>query len=554
MPDQNDNAEVTAGEMKPNGIFALGVLLLRLIRATCSDLKDPKTKLPYFGVPSLSTSASVPSYVPLKSHCFYYRCDYHSVFSLVNQCLEYDEKCITTSQVVQTLKNLLLFSLPVLKSCSKVVVGAQTLVYFTYSDLCEMTDNFSKESLFAVTQFGEAYRGRIQQGWKDMGEQDIIVKLWEQLHYSKFVRQIRKSSLEDNICRLRDEVFLLTQSWMVDNPNVVKLLGYCFEDKKVAAVYSVKPIYTLESLFDDEWFKWKDRIVAAQELARTIALLHGKEYVLCNFSGAHIMIDQDKKPILYDFSMLHGQVLSHGQRAARSMHHFPTIDYIDPYLVESGSAVPLTDIYTFGVLLMSLICKRDMYPVIRDFIYKHVEDEFKSKSSFVHESFVSHPNFDRGDAHKLLALAMDCRELEYLIRRPTANEIVKQLQSLSFSDTLFSTDVKAKVVDARAKIERKPSLWRKLRLFKKMSIARDEHEKQIFQSSQELAKQKDVSEGPRFFRPVIFAETPEEMLYRRQLVNESLKQEREKFERRMSRKKNMAKLSQSNFVKQLGFV
>ncbi|KAH9626129.1 hypothetical protein KSS87_016029 [Heliosperma pusillum] len=584
------NKDAIAGKMKRNGIFAFGVLLLRLIRGRRDDIEDTRTKLPCV-FPIEFTFPTVPSYAPLRSQRFFIEYDYFEVFGLVNQCLAYDEKCLTISQMEQKLENLVLFSLPVRTSRSKVVVRGRMLIYFTYNDLCELTDNFSLENLFAITQFGEAYRGRIQQGCKEVAAQDIIVKMWGEVNFSRSGQDSKKSALVDDICRLRDEVFLLTQQSMIDNPCIVKLLGYCFEDKKVGAVYSVQPFYTLECLFDDgedtllcfrliwhqplpspwrrrrhEWFKWEDRIVAALELARTLVLFHDKEqqYVVCNISGAHIMISQDKKPILYDFSMLHGQVLS-GQRAARSLHLINSIDYLDPYLPQTGMVVPQSDIYAFGALLMSLICKRDMRSVIRSFFHRHVEARYKSESSLVHGSFVSHPSFDHKDGCKLTALAMACLEKDHLLSRPSASNIVRQLESLSlFSDTLLSSDVKIKVIDSCAIREKKPSLWNDFRLFIKLSITREKHKEQKRRnffgsrsvktgpmSSYTLSKQKEIIAGPGILRPSIYETTPEEIRYRIQLIDESLKRNIELDERDRASQRNKVKCRQSNFVKQL---
>ncbi|XP_074311607.1 uncharacterized protein LOC141647362 isoform X2 [Silene latifolia] len=568
LPDEVDkdssvgNKDATAGKMKRNGIFAFGVLLLRLIRGRRNDIEDTGTKLPRgFPIPS------VLSYAPFRSQKFFNEHDYSEVFSLVNQCLAYDEKCLTISQMVQKLENLVLFSLPVRTSCSKVAVKGHTLIYFTYSDLCELTDNFSLENLFAITQFGEAYRGRIQQGWKEVAAQNIIVKMWGEVNFSRSGRDSKKSTLVDDICRLRDEVLLLTRDSMIDNPCIVKLLGYCYEDKKVGAVYSVQPWYTLESLFDDEWFEWKNRIAAALELARTLVLFHCKEqqYVVSNLSGAHIMINQDKTPILYDFSMIHGQVLS-GERAVRSFHLLCSIDYLDPYYPQTGLVVPQSDIYAFGALLMSLICKRDMRSVITSFLYRHVEDRYKSESSLVHGSFTSHPSFDHKDGCKLTALAMACLEKDNLLSRPSASDIVQQLESLSlFSESLFSTDVKAKVIDSCSIREKNPSLWNDFRLFIKLCISRDklkEWKRRSFFGSRSgkagamsphaLAKQKQIIERPGILRPSIYEKTPEEICYRIQLIDESLKREIEHDERQRALQRNKVKRRQSNFVKQLG--
>ncbi|XP_074320923.1 uncharacterized protein LOC141657549 isoform X2 [Silene latifolia] len=292
---------------KPAGLFPFCILLLRLL---CKDDLYPfvKARYPSARLPVLSESAW-PTYEKLQGHRFFYACDYKEVSGIAFRFFSSMKNEVTFCRVIQLLEGLLLFFLPARRSWGKVVTRGCTLMYFSYENLSELTDGFHKENLFALTQLGEAYRGNIQQDWNVMEAQDVIVKMWGKVNYVSSGREVMKSSMEDNIYRLREEVFLLTQQRIIDHPNSVKLLGYCFDDRKMGAVYSHKPLDTLQNLLDDDILSWRDRVNIALELARFLELLHGQEpqCVVRNICAVHILIDQDKKPFLYDFSMLKGQ-------------------------------------------------------------------------------------------------------------------------------------------------------------------------------------------------------------------------------------------------------
>ncbi|KAK9691935.1 hypothetical protein RND81_09G230100 [Saponaria officinalis] len=419
------------------------------------------------------------------SQRFFYERDYQRVSTIAEYCVvnplnqfngpwfvSEEEQITTISDVVRQLDDLLLFSLPVGKFGEKVVIRGHTLMYFSFENLCEMTDNFCKENLFAKIYLGEAYRGRIQQDWKGMESQNVIVKIWGRGKYSKHNLEVWKSSVEDDICRLRDEVFLLTHGRIINHPNTVKLLGYCFDDKNVGAVYCHQPLDTLQNLLGDDKLSWRERVTIALDLGRFLELLHGLEpqRVVRNICAVHIMIDQDKKPFLYDFSMLKGE-FHPGKKAAnnRKLHGFAS--YRDPYYLMSGSMIlPQSDVYAFGVLLMSLICKRDTGVKLQKVIYKFIEADYNSKSSVAHESFVNQPSFDQYDGDKLSALAMQCLRLDYPMSRPTASDIVKQLSNLFlFTGTRISADVDADVdVDVDVEAIGRPSRTKYTRIFEKL--------------------------------------------------------------------------------------
>ncbi|KAK9691937.1 hypothetical protein RND81_09G230200 [Saponaria officinalis] len=135
--------------------------------------------------------------------------------------------------------------------------------------------------------------------------------------------------------------------------------------------------------------------------------------------------------------------------------------------------LPQSDVYAFGVLLMSLIRKRDMGVKLQKIIHKFVEEDYNnSKLSLAHESFVNHPSFDQYDGDRLSALSMQCLRLNYPMSRPTASDIVKQLSNLFlFTGSRLSADVDAEIgvdIDVDVEATRKPSRTKCTPIFEKL--------------------------------------------------------------------------------------
>ncbi|KAL7211148.1 hypothetical protein ACSBR2_014100 [Camellia fascicularis] len=201
--------------------------------------------------------------------------------------------------------------------------SASGLDVYTYEELESITNGFSTENFIRDTQFGKVFRGKIQNG---LGTQEVTVKIWEDCKISVHNRKPQES-------HLRDEIKLLTNSGVNWLPNLVKLIGYCCENRRLGVVYQLQPLDTVENLLIQDDFKWIARIKVALGFAHTLEVLHGRELLLRNVDGNHIMVDKAFNPILFDFSMLVGGVFG---GIPQKEYFWGRRAYVDPYICKIG--------------------------------------------------------------------------------------------------------------------------------------------------------------------------------------------------------------------------
>ncbi|KAK9285927.1 hypothetical protein L1049_025128 [Liquidambar formosana] len=104
----------------------------------------------------------------------------------------------------------------------------------SYPDLSLYTDKFGEENFIGTFQFGKVYHGKIE-------SQNVTVKIWE-------IPTIYVVHEGDNECRLRDEIILLQNPNLMSHPNLVKLIGYCYEGDCLGIVYDLSSLDTLHNL------------------------------------------------------------------------------------------------------------------------------------------------------------------------------------------------------------------------------------------------------------------------------------------------------------------
>uniref|UniRef100_J3LJL9 non-specific serine/threonine protein kinase n=1 Tax=Oryza brachyantha TaxID=4533 RepID=J3LJL9_ORYBR len=142
------------------------------------------------------------------------------------------------------------------------------------------------------------------------------------------------------------------------HPNLVKLLGYCREERELLLVYEFMPRGSLENhLFRRalDPLSWSLRLKIAIGAARGLAFLHSSErqIIYRDFKASNILLDVDYTPKLSDFGLAkNGPVAGRSHVTTRVIG---TYGYAAPEYVATGHLYVKSDVYCFGVVLLELL-------------------------------------------------------------------------------------------------------------------------------------------------------------------------------------------------------
>uniref|UniRef100_A0A0D9VJB2 non-specific serine/threonine protein kinase n=1 Tax=Leersia perrieri TaxID=77586 RepID=A0A0D9VJB2_9ORYZ len=235
------------------------------------------------------------------------------------------------------------------------ILEAPNLRIFTFAELRAATRNFK-----ADTVLGEGGFGRVHKGWVD---ERTMSPARSGSGIAVAVKKLDPESLQ-GVQEWQSEVNFLGR---LSHPNLVRLLGYCWEDKELLLVYEYMAQGSLENhLFRSEPRKggsaspqqslsWGLRLRIAIGAARGLAFLHSaeKHVIYRDFKASNILLDTQFHAKLSDFGLAKdGPAGGSSHVTTRVMG---TYGYAAPEYVATGHLYVKSDVYGFGVVLLEIL-------------------------------------------------------------------------------------------------------------------------------------------------------------------------------------------------------
>ncbi|KAK9113740.1 hypothetical protein Syun_020537 [Stephania yunnanensis] len=184
---------------------------------------------------------------------------------------------------------------------------------FSYEELMEITNGFSRENILGEGGFGCVYKGRLPDG-------RVVA-----------VKQLKAGSGQGDR-EFRAEVEIISR---VHHRHLVSLVGYCIAEYQRLLVYEFVPNNTLEYHLHDKGatvLPWLERMKIAIGAARGLAYLH-EDY--------------------FGLAKLTNDTTSHV-----STRVMGTFGYMAPEYASSGKLTDRSDVFSFGVMLLELVTGR----------------------------------------------------------------------------------------------------------------------------------------------------------------------------------------------------
>ncbi|WCJ20323.1 cysteine-rich RLK (RECEPTOR-like protein kinase) 25 [Euphorbia peplus] len=201
------------------------------------------------------------------------------------------------------------------------------------------TNNFSEDNKLGEGGFGAVYKGLLP------NRQEIAVK--------KLSIGSSQGSRE-----FKNEVLLLAK---LQHRNLVRLMGFCLEGEEKILVYEYVPNKSLDFfLFDEEkrgQLSWSRRYKIVGGIARGILYLHEDSRLRIihrDLKASNILLDTDMNAKISDFGMARMFVVD--QTQGNTSRIVGTYGYMSPEYAMHGQFSVKSDMYSFGVLVLEIIC------------------------------------------------------------------------------------------------------------------------------------------------------------------------------------------------------
>lgn len=225
------------------------------------------------------------------------------------------------------------------------ILETSNLKVFTFAELKAATKSFN-------TLLGEGGFGKVYKGWLD---ERTLTPSKVGFGMIVAIKKLKQESVQ-GFEEWQSEVNFLGR---LSHPNLVKLLGYCWEDKELLLVYEFMQKGSLENhLFrrnpSVEPLSWETRLKIINGAARGLAFLHFSEKVIFrDFKASNLLLDGHYNAKISDFGL--AKLGPSGGDSHVTTRVMGTYGYAAPEYIATGHLYVKSDVYGFGVLLLEIM-------------------------------------------------------------------------------------------------------------------------------------------------------------------------------------------------------
>ncbi|KAM4082615.1 hypothetical protein ACJW30_11G188600 [Castanea mollissima] len=279
----------------------------------------------------------------------------------------------------------------------------------TYKDPEEATSGFKEE--LGKGSFGTVYKGVIASS------------------YSRYVA-VKNKMITEGESEFKTEVIVIGQT---HHKNLVRLLGYCDEGEHRILLYEFMHNGTLSSfLFGVIRPSWQQRMQIALGIARGLMYLHEEcsmQIIHCDIKPQNILLDDFFTAKISDFGLAK---LLMNQQTWTLTGIRGTKGYVAPEWFKNTPVTVKVDVYSFGVMLLEIICCRrcvevemERAAILIDWAYECYSRERVERLVENDEESIS----DMKWVKKLVMVAIWCVQ-DVPLLRPSMREVTHMLEGI----------------------------------------------------------------------------------------------------------------------------
>ncbi|KAF3606329.1 hypothetical protein DY000_02046552 [Brassica cretica] len=291
---------------------------------------------------------------------------------------------------------------------------------FSYKELQEATDNFSKDRLLGDGGFGTVYYGKVRDG------REVAVKRLYEHNYRRLEQ-------------FMNEIEILTR---LHHKNLVSLYGCTSRrSRELLLVYEFIPNGTVadhlygetENPTHQGFLTWSMRMSIAIETATALAYLHASDIIHRDVKTTNILLDRNYGVKVADFglSRLFPTDATHVSTAPQG-----TAGYVDPEYHTCYHLTDKSDVYSFGVVLVELISSKPAVDINRSKSEINLSSLAinKIQNNATHELIDHSLGYGTNEGVRKMTtmvagLAFQCLQQDGTMR-PTMEQVVKELKEI----------------------------------------------------------------------------------------------------------------------------
>ena len=210
---------------------------------------------------------------------------------------------------------------------------------FTFQELHEATNGFTNI-------LGRGASGRVYSGSLTLEDTKIDIA----------VKELKKGT-EKSENEFTTELKVIGRT---HHRNLLRLLGFCVENDQRLLVYELMPNGTLSQFLFKEGERptWLQRSDMALEIARGLHYLHEEceaQIIHCDIKPENVLLDVNYTAKIADFGL---SKLLDKQQTRTDTNVRGTIGYMAPEWLRMAPITFKVDVYSFGVILLEIICGR----------------------------------------------------------------------------------------------------------------------------------------------------------------------------------------------------
>ncbi|CAN1824744.1 Calmodulin-binding receptor-like cytoplasmic kinase 3 [Linum perenne] len=215
-------------------------------------------------------------------------------------------------------------------------------VHVNLSQVARATHNFSSSLRIGEGGFGTVYKAHLDDG-------QIVA-----------IKRAKKETFENLRTEFSSEVELLAK---IDHRNLVKLLGYVDTGDERLLITEYVSNGTLREHLDGQRGKILDfnqRLEIAIDVAHALTYLHlyaEKQIIHRDVKSSNILLTESMRAKVADFGFARLGSLD-SEQTHISTKVKGTVGYLDPEYMRTYQLTPMSDVYSFGILLLEILTGR----------------------------------------------------------------------------------------------------------------------------------------------------------------------------------------------------